>query len=72
MNLNTLVRQGVIGPDTGTEMIDYLAGRLTDAEEIRRSRQFPYQFLAAYTNASDEQDALRRRGSLFCRRHPAA
>jgi 60 kDa SS-A/Ro ribonucleoprotein len=27
---------------------------LADPEEIRRSRQFPYQFLAAHLNASDE------------------
>src|SRR5208282_5222791 len=54
MNLNTLVRHGVIGLDAGTEMIDYVAGRLADAEEIHRSRQFPYQFLAAYLNVSDE------------------
>jgi len=32
----------------------YVAGRLADAEAIRRSRQFPYQFLATYMNASDE------------------
>ncbi len=53
MNLNTLVRHGVIGPDN-REMIDYVAARLADPDEIRRSRQFPYQFLAAYMNASDE------------------
>ena len=28
--------------------------RLGDADEIRRSRQFPYQYLAAYLNASEE------------------
>src|SRR5690606_30315314 len=28
--------------------------RLSDADEIRRSRQFPYQYLAAYLNASSE------------------
>ena len=31
-----------------------MADRLADADDIRRSRQFPYQFLAAYLNASDE------------------
>ena len=35
-------------------MVDYVANRLADAEEIRRSRQFPYQYLAAYLNASAE------------------
>jgi 60 kDa SS-A/Ro ribonucleoprotein len=54
MNLNTLVRQGVFNLETGREMVDYVAGRLADAGEVRRSRQFPYQFLAAYLNASDE------------------
>ncbi len=54
MNLNTLVRHGVIGPDANWEMVDYVAARLSDSEEIRRSRQFPYQFLAAYLNASQE------------------
>lgn len=53
MNLNTLVRQGVIGPDADPAIVDYIAGRLADAEEIRRSRQFPYQFLAAYLNVGD-------------------
>lgn len=54
MNLNTLVRHGVIGPDADPEMIDYVAGRLADPEEVRRSRQFPYQFLAAYLSAGEE------------------
>ena len=123
MNLNTLVRHGVLGPDANREMVDYVAARLADPDEIRRSRQFPYQFLAAYLNASDEvpqkikaalhkaaeiacgnvpelpgpvvigldvsgsmsfaghgqpwpgcheQDALRGRGGLVRRRHPAA
>ena len=35
-------------------MIDYVAGRLADPDAIARSRQFPYQFLAAYMNASEE------------------
>jgi len=54
MNLNTMLRHGVFtngdGPDTA--MVDYVASRLADADAIRRSRQFPYQFLAAYLNAS--------------------
>ena len=53
MNLNTLVRHGVIGLDGDPAMVDYVAGRLADPDEIRRSRQFPYQFLAAYLNAND-------------------
>jgi 60 kDa SS-A/Ro ribonucleoprotein len=51
MNLNTLLRHEVLND---REMIDYVAGRLADADEIRRSRQFPYQYLAAYLNASSD------------------
>ena len=55
MNLNTLLRHEVLGNGkTDREMVDYVAARIADAEAIRRSRQFPYQFLAAYLNASDE------------------
>ncbi len=53
MNLNTLLRHGVIGLDGDPAMVEYVATRLADADEIRRSRQFPYQFLAAYLNADD-------------------
>jgi 60 kDa SS-A/Ro ribonucleoprotein len=49
MNLNTLLRHQVFQDDP--EMVEYVAGRLADAEEIRRSRQFPYQYLAAALNA---------------------
>ena len=54
MNLNTLLRHEVFAGEEGAEMTDYVAGRIADADEIRRSRQFPYQYLAAYLNASDE------------------
>ena len=59
MNLNTLLRHDVFKHGTKTDdvMIDYVAGRLSDADEIARSRQFPYQYLAAYMNASDEVPA---------------
>ncbi len=53
MNLNTLVRHEVFEGRDGAELAKYVAGRLADADEIRRSRQFPYQFLAAYLNAGD-------------------
>ena len=56
MNLNTLLRHDVFknGNRPDDAMIDYVAGRIADPEAIRRSRQFPYQFLAAYLNAADE------------------
>ena len=71
MNLNTLVRHGVIGPDDNREMVDYVAARLANPDEIRRSRQFPYQFLAAYMHASDEipqkiKTALHKAAEIAC------
>ncbi|QDV40628.1 hypothetical protein Enr13x_04340 [Stieleria neptunia] len=56
MNLNTLLRHDVFknGNKPDNTMIDYVAGRIADPEAIRRSRQFPYQFLAAYLNAAEE------------------
>ena len=54
MNLNTLLRHEVFSNGTkDNAMVDYVAGRIADAAEIRRSRQFPYQFLAAYLNADE-------------------
>ncbi|MCI0642946.1 MAG: TROVE domain-containing protein, partial [Gemmataceae bacterium] len=50
MNLNTLLRHDVLS-DRG--MVDFVAARIADAEEIRSSRQFPYQYLTAYLNADD-------------------
>jgi 60 kDa SS-A/Ro ribonucleoprotein len=50
MNLNTLARHGVLDD---AEMVEYVAERLASPDEIRRSRQFPYQFLAAYMNVGD-------------------
>jgi 60 kDa SS-A/Ro ribonucleoprotein len=48
MNLNTLLRHEVFAEE---EMVTFVAGRIGDAEEIRKARQFPYQYLAAYLNA---------------------
>ncbi len=50
MNLNTLARHQVLDDP---EMVEYVADRLASPEEIRRSRQFPYQYLAAYMNSND-------------------
>jgi len=68
MNLNTLLRHQVL---EDPEMVDYVAGRVADATEIRRSRQFPYQYLAAYLNASKElphkiREALHRAAEIAC------
>ncbi|MCE9552061.1 MAG: TROVE domain-containing protein [Planctomycetes bacterium] len=54
MNLNTLVRHEVFAAGKNDELVDYVAGRIADADEIRRSRQFPYQYLAAYLNTGND------------------
>ncbi|PQO44197.1 TROVE domain-containing protein [Blastopirellula marina] len=59
MNLNTLLRQGVLKED---EMVRYVADRLGDPHEVRRARQFPYQYLAAYLNAAAEMPHAIRSG----------
>jgi 60 kDa SS-A/Ro ribonucleoprotein len=51
MNLKTLMRHGVLADDG---MVSYVAGRMADPDEVRRSRQFPYQYFAAYLNAGEE------------------
>ncbi|MFC1596679.1 TROVE domain-containing protein [Planctomycetota bacterium] len=72
MNLNTLLRHEVFGNGrTDRELVDYVAGRIADADEIRRSRQFPYQYLAAYLNASGEvpqriKQALHQAAEIAC------
>lgn len=68
MNLNTLARHGVFADGAAAKDV---AARLTDAEEIRRSRQYPYQFFAAYLNADAElpqavKSALHRAAELAC------
>jgi 60 kDa SS-A/Ro ribonucleoprotein len=68
MNLNTLARHEVLA-DRG--MVDYVANRTADADEIRRSRQFPYPYLAAYLNAGDVvpqkiKAALHRAAEIAC------
>lgn len=68
MNLNTLERQGVFAD---AEMVRVVAERLSDEAEVRRSRQFPYQYFAAYLNASETvpqaiKAALHRAAELAC------
>ncbi len=74
MNLNTLLRHDVFKGTFGGldgEMVAYVAGRLGDADEIRRSRQFPYQYLAANLNAESEvpsiiKNALGKAAEIAC------
>ncbi|MCC9607950.1 TROVE domain-containing protein [Blastopirellula sp. JC732] len=68
MNLNTLRRHDVL---RDPEMIRFVADRLGDAEEVRRGRQFPYQYLAAYLNADPEMPhevraALKQAAEIAC------
>jgi len=53
MNLNTFERHGVFKDKS---MVELVANRLRDANEIHRSKVFPYQLLMAYLNASDNLD----------------
>jgi 60 kDa SS-A/Ro ribonucleoprotein len=48
MNLNTLLRKGVLEDDA---LVSLLAERLRDAHAVRRARAFPYQLLAAFRAA---------------------
>ncbi|TVS21163.1 MAG: TROVE domain-containing protein [Planctomycetaceae bacterium] len=74
MNLNTLLRHEVFSAGNGRvdqELVDYVASRIADADEIHRSRQFPYQFLAAYLNADESvpqkiKAALHQAAEIAC------
>lgn len=47
MNLNTLIRHNVFD---SSEMVTFVADKLSDKEEILKAKQYPYQYLAAYKN----------------------
>ncbi len=47
MNLNTLMRHNVFD---SSEMINFVADKLSNKEEILKAKQYPYQYLAAYKN----------------------
>jgi 60 kDa SS-A/Ro ribonucleoprotein len=51
MNLNTLLRKGVLEDET---MVALVTERLRSPEAIRRARAFPYQLLAAFRAAGAE------------------
>ena len=91
MNLNTLNRHGVfeesnqgiiskiaqaIGFSESTDSItDYVAEKIGCVDDIIRSRQFPYQFLAAYQNANPSipqkiSDALQFAAEVACGQVP--
>ncbi len=55
MNLNTLLRNGVLADE---EMIRLVAKRLQDATAIRRARAFPYQLLATFRAAGAEMPRM--------------
>ncbi len=68
MNLNALLRHDVLATSA---MVDYVADRIADESEIRRSRQFPYQYFAAYLNADDNvpqkiKTALHKAAEIAC------
>jgi 60 kDa SS-A/Ro ribonucleoprotein len=48
MNLNTFARHGVF---EDAELVQLVARRLADPEQVARARVFPYQLLAAYISA---------------------
>jgi 60 kDa SS-A/Ro ribonucleoprotein len=62
---------GLPAASADVSMVDYVANRIADAEEIRRSRQFPYQYLAAYLNADEAvpkkiKTALHKAAEIAC------
>jgi 60 kDa SS-A/Ro ribonucleoprotein len=53
-----------------------VAARVAEADEIRKARQFPYQYLAAYLNAEDDvphaiREALGQAAEIACGNVPA-
>jgi 60 kDa SS-A/Ro ribonucleoprotein len=68
MNLNTLLRHDVLSTNA---MVDYVADRIANEKEIRASKQFPYQYFAAYLNADDNvpqkiKTALHKAAEIAC------
>ncbi|MEO8268324.1 MAG: TROVE domain-containing protein, partial [Aureliella sp.] len=68
MNLNTLLRHDVLAT---TAMVTDVANRIADEAEVRRSRQFPYQYFAAYVNSDDKvpakiKAALHKAAEIAC------
>jgi 60 kDa SS-A/Ro ribonucleoprotein len=64
INLNSYLKQGVFGLEKDAvarlaaltevrDVVDALAARLKDPEEIKRAKAFPYQLLAAYKHTDE-------------------
>jgi 60 kDa SS-A/Ro ribonucleoprotein len=51
MNLNTFSRHNVFDDK---EIVDLVASRLSDKEELTKAKQFPYQLMTAYMNVNDD------------------
>ncbi|MFN7918717.1 MAG: TROVE domain-containing protein [Bryobacteraceae bacterium] len=73
MNLNTFARHGVFANEGSARMI---AARLRNAEEVKRTRVFPYQLLTAYQNVDgavpqEVKDALQDAMELSIANVPA-
>ncbi len=60
MNLNTLLRHGVLTAGQDDDAARWVAEQIADPTAIERSRQFPYQFLAAYLHADAQLPAVVR------------
>lgn len=62
---------GVLVKSTELNMIDYVADRIANRTEVERSKQFPYQYFAAYMNAEDDiphkiKNALHEAAEIAC------
>ncbi len=51
MNLNTFLRHGVFD---SPKMVDLVAARLSDPEQVKRAKVFPYQLFAAFKNVDEK------------------
>lgn len=54
MNLNTFLRHNVF---KDSKMVDLVAARLADPEQVQRAKVFPYQLFAAFKNVEDNMPA---------------
>lgn len=68
MNLNTFARHGVL---EDINLVNYLADKLIDSEQIHRSKVFPYQLFTAFKNIDDNVPmklnmALQKAAEISC------